>query len=1469
MANTPDVGYRMTQVLDEGVPREEDFDEEDEFGSEEISNRSYNDSPASPDAKTVARVQTAVNEDGSLRKLIRARRSDFVHNLIYLDGGKFSFAGRDYLRPLYDRDDRQILLKTARQVEKCQSLHDVVTLSDGRRITSANLKIGDSVVSFYGFQPTKGRISAIESNGTRRVVKITTKKKRSVTVTLNHPFRTLLGWTPAEQLSVGDFVALPHRAGEFGDINAPNEASILGHLLAEGHFGNDYVQFTQNPGSNLKDFLSNCSKYGCDASAKVFPSRPNIARVSIYKREDLYKLAESAMKGKKSATLSIPEWIYASDEVTTREFLKSLWAGDGSCKDYSGERNALDLCYSSTSKDLAEGVQDLLLKFGIFSVIRENFPTLYKGTDKKAYILRVADERSFKRFHTVLGSIIGKEFSLGNHGGKDQSDIIPKKGLKELIRQITRGEGKARDYGVNTLHSHGLRASPYYNLQRNKFLKYCEVLQDVRLWEIYDGEVYWDSVDLIEDAGEEETIAVEVEGNHNFITGGIITHNTTFLANNLAVTSVVQPYNKALYVSPSHTQTRQFSNEKLRPVIEKSPLIKRYFQDSSVSYQVFEKGFTNGSYIFLRSAFRSADRTRGISACNLCINPDTFIYVEGLGQVKIKNIYLNLAGKKILSFNEKTGKSEYALVHKTHKTKVGNRRLLKLTTKTGREVIATDDHPVLTWEGWKELKNVCIDDHVLELPVPFTEESKFTEDETFFLGAMLGDGVHDEGDTASFGTTNEEALKCFLDVVERLKFNYFVTNASRISKLSGKLLTERRVCFYLPGEGASCKTLLERAGILGQAIDIKAIPFLNVINEAAAIRLFEGLTFTDGCIHSSFKPENKKSPLTASISLSSTSKQLAQDFATLLRMLGASSIKVCPKKNNNGISKKDQFLASCRTFNSIEKIMVKLKSLPGKEKALRQLIRNLSKHNIGKNKDDLTPIWGEDIVGELKASLTTKGSSLRKWCLGNNFYFVLTSRLSRHMAQLVAQELNDDDLKVKVGDGMYWTPVVKVEEINSSQDGSVYDISMESNFNFLANNVVFHNCLDEIQDFVTSEIPVIMECTSHFPEARILMAGTPKSHDNPIEIYWGSTSQNEWMVKCRHCGKWNFLDEQNIAATELYISGALPPGPVCKGCQKSIYPHQDGKWVSFKSGQSIVGYRIPQLMVPWICGLYDQWLKLLWKRDNYPFGQFNNEVLGLSHDSASKPITREELIECCADYSLWAPTDLNSILQQARRYQLTAGVDWGEGNDGSEKSPTGKIRVASYTVLTIGAYIDQRIWRTLLIKKYQGKEIEPDYIVKDIVRIVNALDIKLVGVDWGHGWGVNNQLIRYLGPKRVVQYQHLPKLKQKMKWDALGFRYHLSRNFMMSELFFDIRNKLVQFPKWREFEIYAKDILGIYAEYVEYRREIKFDHRPSDPDDFFHSLLYAKLTSDVYLGKSRRYTFDIPDGIGSSGLSRG
>jgi len=918
---------------------------------------------------------------------------------------------------------------------------------------------------------------------------------------------------------------------------------------------------------------------------------------------------------------------------------------------------------------------------------------------------------------------------------------------------------------------------------------------------------------------------------------------TTYVGNNLTVTSVVMPYNKALYVSPSHTQTRQFSNEKLRPAIEKSPLIKRYFQDSSISTQVFEKGFTNGSFIFLRSAFRSADR---------CVAEGTLITL-GNGKVELVE---NLVGTlpELLS----TDLEKLILSTARQVWCNGEKGIFKVVLQSGHDVEVSSNHK------WQTHKGICTTEELADkwVPIPLNFFSKTITSTTEYelLGYFLGDGCMAKNNNSSsfrrsFNNNNIEVINDFCRVCESLGLTYRINTRQQNDNVNYTATILERDEF---------ESILGRFGVLGRIWSNRFIPRSVFGSYDRARDVLRGMFESDGWV--CYSEKNRQ----CEVGWVSGSIQLAKDVLYCLQGLGVyaelSSKK--PGKNNKNIT----YNIKIRNTEYIKKFKQHVGFISSaKNGSLDDVISFISTLDHNSVSKDYPA--REDVNIALRGANISDHSLWKKYNISwRKNSSINGDRISQHKIRKIYEITKNTILLKYLGEDILWIPVKEVLYVGIKR---TYDISVPGLELFTANGIFTHNtrgisarilCLDEIQDFIGAEIPVIMECTSHFLDARILMAGTPKSYDNPIEVYWGSTTQNEWLVRCKCCGKDNFLDETNIAPTEMYMTGKLPPGPICKYCLKPIYPHIHGRWVSFKKDQSIQGFRIPQLMVPWICGLMAQWEKLLWKRDNYPFGQFYNEVLGLSYDSASKPITRDELALCCADYGLWDPMSLTKHLNEAKRYSLCAGVDWGEGNDGSEKSPTGKVRNASYTVLTIGAYISQRVWKTFLIKKYMGKEVDPDYVVRDVTRICKTLGVKLIGVDWGHGWGVNNHLVRIMGPKRVVQYQHLPKLKKKMKWDSIGMRYHLHRNFMMSELFFDLKQKFVQFPRWKEFETYAKDILGIFTEYNEQRREMKFDHKSSDPDDYFHALLYAKLTSDVFCGKSRRFTFDIPEGVGSSGV---
>jgi len=95
---------------------------------------------------------------------------------------------------------------------------------------------------------------------------------------------------------------------------------------------------------------------------------------------------------------------------------------------------------------------------------------------------------------------------------------------------------------------------------------------------------------------------------------------STTLCNTLAAEMGCIPYFQSLYVSPTLLQTRRFSNQRFNPTIKHSPLIREYFVDSSVTQNVFEKSFKNGSFINFSHAFEDADTIRGISADRVCVD---------------------------------------------------------------------------------------------------------------------------------------------------------------------------------------------------------------------------------------------------------------------------------------------------------------------------------------------------------------------------------------------------------------------------------------------------------------------------------------------------------------------------------------------------------------------------------------------------------------------------------------------------------------------------------------------------------------------------------------------------------------------------------------------------------------------------------------------------------------------------------
>lgn len=87
------------------------------------------------------------------------------------------------------------------------------------------------------------------------------------------------------------------------------------------------------------------------------------------------------------------------------------------------------------------------------------------------------------------------------------------------------------------------------------------------------------------------------------------------LAAAITANSIARPYFTTLFTSPLAQQTSRFSTQYLEPFVN-SPMVRKYFIDSSSKMNVFQRTFSNGSNVTLSycETESDSDRARGVAA---------------------------------------------------------------------------------------------------------------------------------------------------------------------------------------------------------------------------------------------------------------------------------------------------------------------------------------------------------------------------------------------------------------------------------------------------------------------------------------------------------------------------------------------------------------------------------------------------------------------------------------------------------------------------------------------------------------------------------------------------------------------------------------------------------------------------------------------------------------------------------------
>jgi len=455
---------------------------------------------------------------------------------------------------------------------------------------------GEKNYSYYKIKDlvnNKGKIlsldnkgSFIESNfknvrktGKKELFKLKTRTGREILVSKNHPFLTITEkgteWLSLEELNDSSFVCLPNKINLNKSAKIKDEEiKILAHLIAEGKLGDKagspkyYQSKNQNP-QVRQDYIN--------ALKSLFPEgeirEKSKYEISIvFKNMDTTKgttnrlrllIKKYGLDGKKSKEKFVPKEIFGLEKEKVALFLSRLFSCDGSI--YKKNSGQIIIEYDSISKNLIQDVSILLQRFGIQHTISSK---KFRENNNYSWRICISNQANLKKYIQEIGFI--------GRNQKHAWDVLKK--LKEhkftnidkiprIIRNYLRNKGYNFAELDRLLNYDEINSNRKYknfkeiikdklietpcvfkqskiDFLRSHLFNINKKIKDDEIAKICNKNIYWDKIKSIEFFKEDETYDLEVSKFNNFISDGMIVHNSAIalnIAKELGKTSIVVP----------------------------------------------------------------------------------------------------------------------------------------------------------------------------------------------------------------------------------------------------------------------------------------------------------------------------------------------------------------------------------------------------------------------------------------------------------------------------------------------------------------------------------------------------------------------------------------------------------------------------------------------------------------------------------------------------------------------------------------------------------------------------------------------------------------------------------------------------------------------------------------------------------------------------------------------------------------
>jgi replicative DNA helicase len=389
----------------------------------------------------------------------------------------------------------------------------------------------------------------------------------------------------------------------------------------------------------------------------------------------------------------------------------------------------------------------------------------------------------------------------------------------------------------------------------------------------------------------------------------------------------------------------------------------------------------------------------------------------------------------------------------------GIKPVSRLTTRLGRVIRATANHPFRTFSEWRRLDELKVGEKIA-VPRRLSPGrlNPLSCDQVALLGHLIGDGCTLPRHAMQY-TTNDQELA---DMVVGLTFRVFGES------IDAKVNHERRwIQVYLRsaerlshGKRNPLAQWLDALGVFGLRSFEKRVPQdLFTCDEDRIGAFLRHLWSTDGCVY--MPPAGTKRP--PSIYYASSSPMLARDVQALLLRLGINAVV---RPSDQGAKGKPQWHVMVMGKSDTLAFSDRVGAVgTRRSEILHAIVGLVSAREENTNRDVVPSAVWRGLVTPLMADQGVTSRQLQARIgmryMGTGLY---KQNVSRERMTRLANALSEDPRLVALARGdVYWDEIVAIEPDGEEE---VFDLTVPALSNFVANDIVVHNSIEQDSDIV-------------------------------------------------------------------------------------------------------------------------------------------------------------------------------------------------------------------------------------------------------------------------------------------------------------------------------------------------------------------------------------------------------------------